>query len=100
MKLVSLKELKAELAQLGRLLKPIAMEAYAFGSVLTGAVPQESDLDVLIIPKGMLSYASAYEKAEPVFVDILRKGLVLHLIIASGRHGSAFLRQAKSYRIL
>lgn len=99
MKLITVNGLKKELAQLGKLLKPIAREAFVFGSALKGAVPQESDLDVLIVPKGKLSYKTAYNATAPAFDKILESGLVLHLVIVSKRHNAEFLQHAKHLKI-
>lgn len=100
MKFLSKKDLKRELLLLSRSLKPLAKEAYLFGSALTAAVPMESDVDVLVVPKSKVSYAELYDRVGKAFDALLEKGLVLHLVVASGRHSSDFIRSAKAYRIL
>ncbi len=100
MELVAAKDLVKELAQLKRSLKPVAKEAYVFGSVLTGAVPMEGDVDVLVVPKKKLGYKELYDRTATALYKILGRGLALHFVIASSRHDLVFLRQAKILKLV
>ena len=56
-------------------------EAYVFGSIVGGcAIPYESDVDILIVPKVNVDY---FELLKDEISELLNMGLVVHLHVAS-----------------
>lgn len=85
------------LTQIKKILKPKARHAYVFGSITTNsAIAMESDVDVLIIPKGRMTPEKAFDLLEKPWKALIERGLVLHPIVVSPRHGKDFLKTAQN----
>lgn len=102
MKFIGMADLGAIPKRIGAILRSKAKHAYLFGSVAQGsAVPFESDVDVLIVPKSRLSSDEAFHLLEKPWEDLLHKGLVLRPIVFDPkRHPPWLLEAAKKGVVL
>ena len=102
MNFLGLKDLGVIPKQIGTILRSKARHAYLFGSVANGsAVPFESDVDVLIVPKSALSIDEAFELLKKPWEALIEKGLVLRPIVFDPkRHPSWLLEAAKKGLVL
>lgn len=90
--------LRGPVTMLRTLLKSVAREAYLFGSFAAGtAIPGESDVDLLILPKGRLSLPQAYRRLDRPLEAFLSAGLALHIILYDPmRHPANLLATARN----
>ena len=88
---------KPQITLLKTLLKPVAKEAYIFGSFPKGyAVRGESDVDLLVIPKRPTSLKSLYTRLGAPHDAFLEAGLAFHIILYDPkRHQKTLLEAAK-----
>lgn len=95
MKFIGVKDLCDLPKQIGKRLRFKARHAYLFGSVANGsAVPFESDVDVLIVPKTRLSADEAFELLKKPWAALIEKGLVLRPIVFDPKRHPAWLLEA------
>lgn len=93
---VSASGFSGEMRELKCVLAPLAQEAYIFGSFAKGyAVPGESDIDLLIVPKKGISEDKIYDAIEPLWERFMDKGLTLHAIIMREGDSRSILGIAK-----
>jgi predicted nucleotidyltransferase len=94
---VTVKSLQPLMKELAILLRPVAREAYLFGSAAAGAaVRYESDVDVLVIPAHKTSVDALYKRLDPLVGKFLSEGLVLHVILYDpARYSRDFLAEVK-----
>ncbi len=72
-------------------------QAYIFGSVVSAtAIPMESDLDLLIIPREGGRVEDFYKLLKRPHEMLLDRGLNLHIVVYDpSRHSPSLLREAK-----
>lgn len=89
--------LKTPLTRMKKLLKPIAKEAYIFGSFPEGsAIRDESDIDLLVIPRKPMGLDEIYKRLDAPFETFLSAGLALHIIMYDPkRHSKDLLQTAR-----
>ncbi|MBI5036642.1 nucleotidyltransferase domain-containing protein [Candidatus Micrarchaeota archaeon] len=96
-KTFGLKDIPRVVSEIKKALRGKVKRAYFFGSIVNNsAVPFESDVDLLIIPKTRLSSKQAYEILEPQLFALLDKGLVLHALVVNPKDKPAVLKEAKA----
>ena len=97
-KTVSPKSLQKPLRSLQRLLKPVAKEAYIFGSFPKGsAIRGESDIDLLVIPRRpSTTIHTLYDRLDTPHDAFLEAGLAFHIILYDPkRHQKSLLEETK-----
>lgn len=96
-KALGLRDISSVVSEIKKALRGKAKQAYFFGSIVSNsAVPFESDVDLLIVPKKRLSSEQAYKILEAQLFELLDKGLVLHpIVLDSKRHPPSFIGAAK-----